>query len=309
MKRLSVPAMVLAILLIAAACTTAATPTPGPTPTTGPIATAGPTATPVPTPTLVAQVPSDQLLFAGKLIVCSDLPYPPLEYFDPQGNPIGSDMDLAAEVAKRLGLQIEVINSVFSTIIEAVNGGRCDIIWSDQNITPERTAAVDMIPYFQAGQAFAVLKGNPSAINTELDLCGKKIGAETGTTEVDYAQGPLLKKCTDAGKPAPDTKQFDHDSDAFLALAANQVDVYFADLPVVAFYVQAQPTQFEVSPIPAILPVKTGVSVPKTKTGLRDAVKAALLSMITDGTYSGILTKYSVASGAITASDVVVNQP
>jgi polar amino acid transport system substrate-binding protein len=309
MKRQSVPAMVLAILLIAAACTTAATPTPGATPATGPTASTAPTATPVPTPTLVAQVPSDQLLFAGKLIVCSDLPYPPLEYFDPQGNPIGSDMDLAAEVAKRLGLQIEVINSVFSTIIEAVNGGRCDIIWSDQNITPERTAAVDMIPYFQAGQAFAVLKGNPSAINTELDLCGKKIGAETGTTEVDYAQGPLLKKCTDAGKPAPDTKQFDHDSDAFLALAANQVDVYFADLPVVAFYVQAQPTQFEVSPIPAILPVKTGVSVPKTKTGLRDAVKAALLSMITDGTYSGILTKYSVASGAITASDVVVNQP
>ena len=44
--------------------------------------------------------------------------------------------------------------------------------------------------------------------------------------------------------------------------------------------------------------------MPKDKTGLRDAVKAALLSMIDDGIYTKILTTYGVLDGAITAADI-----
>ena len=46
-----------------------------------------------------------------------------------------------------------------------------------------------MIPYFQAGQAFVVAKGNPDDIKTTDDLCGKAVGGENGTTEVDYLNG------------------------------------------------------------------------------------------------------------------------
>jgi len=317
MKRMSFPAVVLAILLIAAACTTAATPTPALAPTTGPTTTAAATPSPVASPTAVAVVPADQLIFPGELVVCSDLPYPPLEFFDAAGNPTGSDIEIATEIAKRLGLQIKVINSVFDTIILAVNSGKCDIIVSDQNMTPDRIKAVDMIPYFQAGQSFAVAHGNPAGLVTELDLCGKKVGAETGTTEIQYLEGTdaykdsggLKKKCTDAGKPAPNAVTYQKDDQAFLALAAKQVDAYFADLPVVAYYVNNQSTQFDVAPIPQLAPIKAGISVPQAKTGLRDAVKAALLSMMSDGTYLQILKKYAVDSGALQASDVVVNKP
>jgi polar amino acid transport system substrate-binding protein len=174
-----------------------------------------------------------------------------------------------------------------------------------------------MLPYFQAGQAFAVLKGNPAAIAAELDLCGKKVGAETSTTEIQYLEGTdlyvdsggLKKKCTDAGKAAPEAVPFEKDPDAFLALTAKQVDVYFADLPVVAYYVQAQPDQFEVAPIEPLSPIKAGISVPQDKTAVRDAVKAALVAMMNDGSYLEILKKYSVDAGALKPADVVVNQP
>ena len=95
---------------------------------------------------VVATIPSDQLLFAGKLTICSDLPYPPQEYFDANGNPIGSDIEIGQGIAARLGLQAEVVNSVFDTIIPALTGGKCDIIISAQNINPERLTQVDMIP-------------------------------------------------------------------------------------------------------------------------------------------------------------------
>jgi polar amino acid transport system substrate-binding protein len=259
----------------------------------------------------VAVVPDGQLVDAGKLTVCSDLPYPPLEYFDDQGNPTGSDIDLGGEIARRLGLQELVNNTVFDTIIPALLGGKCDVIISDQNITSDRIKQVDMIPYFNAGQAFLVPKGNPGNLMTTMDLCGRKVAAETGTTEIDYVAGTgdfkggkgLSDACVKAGKPAIDLQQFDKDSDAILALSAGQVDVYFADYPVVANYANARPDAFETAPIPQLAPALVGMSVANDEAhkGLEKAVQTALISMINDGTYLQILQKYKDDAGAITA--------
>ena len=263
-------------------------------------------------PSAVATVPSDQLLFAGELLVCSDLPYPPQEFFDASGQPTGSDIEIAQAIAQRLGLKPQIVNSVFDTIIAAVTSGKCDIIVSAQNLTTDRLKQVNMIPYFKAGQAFVVAKGNPENIKTQDDLCGKTIGAETGTTEADFVQGTgdyagdgLSKQCTDAGKAAIDLKQYDKDSDALLALSSGQVAAYFADSPVAGYYTVQHPDQFELSGVTLEI-ANEGISVPKDKAGLADAVKAALLSIMSDGTYTQILTKYGLQDGAVTASDVTI---
>jgi polar amino acid transport system substrate-binding protein len=264
-------------------------------------------------PTPVATVPTDQLSFAGKLVTCIDIPYPPQEFFDANGNPTGSDVDIANEIAKRLGLNSVIENSIFDTIIEAVNAGKCDIIVSAQNINTDRLKQVDMIPYFQAGQAFVVAKGNPKGIKTELDLCGKKVGAEQGTTEVDYMNGTgpdykgdgLAKKCADAKKPAVVVTEYTKDSDALLALVAGQEDAYFADSPVAGYYTVQQPTQFELSGV-TVGVVPEGISVPYAKKGLSAGVLAALKSMMTDGTYATILDKYGLKSYGVEESTVTV---
>jgi ABC-type amino acid transport/signal transduction systems, periplasmic component/domain len=316
--------LLIATLFIVAACGSSTSST-GPTGT--PAAQASSTATAAATqgPTVVATVPSGQLLFEGKLTVCSDMPYEPFEYFDAQGNAIGSDIEIATGIATRLGLKVEVVNSVFDTIIAAVTSGKCDLIVSDQNITPDRLGQVDMIPYQQVKQALAVLKGNPAGISSDLDLCGKKVGAETGTTEQGYLEGAdlykesggLKKKCADAGKPAPISVPFQKDPDAFAALVAHAVDAYFADEPVVDNFVQKQPDQFE-KPAFSLPAIKVGISVPKPDdnhkatssghTALADGVTAALIAMINDGSYLQIFTTYKVEAGAIQASDVVINK-
>jgi polar amino acid transport system substrate-binding protein len=274
-----------------------------------------PSAAPSAAATPVATIPAGNLVLPGKLVVCSDIPYPPLEFFDDAGNPTGSDIDIATGIATKLGLTIQIENSVFDTIIAAVTGGKCDIVVSDQNITADRLKAVDMIPYFQAGQSFVVAKGNPKAINTTDDLCGKSVAAETGTTEVDYVNGVgdykgdgLSKQCTDKGKPKIDMKEFPKDTDALAALLGGQVDAYFADTPPAAYYTIAHADQFDLSGIPALQPIKAGISVAKTSDGkhspVYDAVKTALLSMIADGSYQAILAKYHVDDGAVTPADI-----
>jgi polar amino acid transport system substrate-binding protein len=274
-------------------------------------ASEAPSAAASPAASVVATVPTAELITAGKLTVCSDIPYPPQEFFDANGNPTGSDIDIGGAIAQRLGLSEVVNNTVFDTIIAALQGNKCDIIISAQNITPDRVKQVDMIPYFNAGQSFVVAVGNPKGIKATTDLCGKTIGAETGTTEVDYMQGTgtykttggLTQACTKAGSPAIVTKEFQKDSDALLALQAGQVDAYFADSPVAGYYTVQHPDQFTLSPIPPLQPALEGISV-QHDTGhkeLEQAVQTALVSMINDGSYLTILKTYGVDSSGVTA--------
>ena len=273
-----------------------------------PPAVSSPSAAPAsggPAPSIVATVPANQLDVQGKLLICSDIPYPPQEFLDDQGNPIGSDIEIGQAIAARLGLQAQIVNSVFDTIIEAVNGGKCDIIISAQNITAARKKQVDMITYFQAGQTFVVTKGNPDNIKTQQDLCGLSIAAETGTTEVDYLNGTgdyvgqgLSAACTKAGKKAIDVKSFQKDSDALLALQGGQVAAYFADSPVAGYYTVQHPESFELSGL-TLAVAKEGISVPMGKADLEKAVRSALSLMVRDGTYAAILQKYGVQSGSV----------
>jgi polar amino acid transport system substrate-binding protein len=283
-------------------------------PTAVPTATAvPPTATPA-APTPVASVPADSLAQKGHLLICTDFPYPPQEFFDENGNPQGLDVEIGTEIANRLGLKVQFVNSVFDTIIAAVTSGKCDIIISAQNITTDRQKQVSMIPYFQAGQAFVAVKGNPNNINTAMDLCGKPVAAESGTTEVDYLNGTgdyagkgLTQECEKAGQKAPDVIITQKDSDALQQLQANKVVVYSTDSPVAAYYTVQHPDLFQLVG-QVVEPVSEGISVP---CGVADctgaplspmgtAVEAALKSMMADGTYLKILTKWNLASSAVT---------
>lgn len=318
MKKLYV---VLAVLLTASfALTACATPTP---PTAPPpveqtvvetvVVTVAPTATTA-APTPVVTVDESNLVQKGKLSICSDLPYPPFESYDENGQPVGLDIDLSNEIANRMGLQAQIVNTVFDSIIAAATGGKCDIIVSDMNITATRHKQISFIPYLKIGQSILVAKGNPNNINAPTDLCGQSVAAESGTTEVDYLQGTgdyqgkgLAADCTAAGKPAVKVVITQKDSDALQQLQAGKVTAYFADTPVAGQYAAQNPDQFQLVGQP-IEPLPVGIAVPCGETDCTDApltqigqdVETALKSMMADGTYAKILDKYGAKDSAVT---------
>ncbi len=267
-----------------------------------------PTATTAPSPL------DSVLVIKGHFLICSDIPYPPQEFYDANGNPQGLDVDLGNEIGKRLGLQVQWVNSVFDTIIAAVTSGKCDIIISAQNITPDRQKQVSMIPYFSAGQSFVALKGNPDNINTVLDLCGKSAAAESGTTEADYLQGTgtyvgkgVVQQCAAAGKPAVTVVVTQKDTDALQQLQAKKVVIYSTDSPVAAYYTIQHPDLFQVVG-QVIEPIQEGISVPcgqadctnAALSQVGQAVHDTLKAMMADGTYLKILQKWNLADGAVT---------
>lgn len=85
----------------------------------------------------------------GKLRVGMDLQYPPFETFDDQNNPVGISVDVAQAFADELGLQLEVVNMDFSTLIPALETRDIDIVIASMSITEEREKKVDFSePYF-----------------------------------------------------------------------------------------------------------------------------------------------------------------
>ena len=278
------------------------TPTPSPAPT--------PTPTPAPTQLFVASLPADQLVAAGTLTVCSDVTNTPQEFLDSSGNPTGSDMDLAAGIATRLGLKLSVQNTTSDKILAALAAGLCDIGISAQIITPAELAKVDMIPYFQAGQTFVVAKGNPTGIKTTYDLCKKAVGVTKGSPEANHLNGVgpytpargLNANCQGAHLNPITVRAYSKDSDALAALTAGKVVAFYTGSPIAGYDVVSQPDQLDLVPGLVLDSATEGISLTKNMNDLYAAVRLALQSMIDDGTYLKILTKYGVEAGAIAST-------
>ena len=108
---------------------------------------------------------------------------------------------------------------------------------SSFSINPERVQTVDMVSYFSAGtQLVAVKSGNPDNINAD-DLCGKTVGVQAGTVQVDDLAA-RNQKCTAEGKPAIQVTELQAQTDVTLALTANRVVAMLADSPVVDYAVK-----------------------------------------------------------------------
>lgn len=121
---------------------------------------------------------------AGKLTVCLNGAYAPMEYYEGTDttNPVGFDVDLAKAVAKQLHLEYVPVEVSLKGIIPALNAGRCDVAWSSLYITAERSAAASPVPYLKTGYALLV-HNNDDSIHTLTDLAGKTLAYQTGSAD------------------------------------------------------------------------------------------------------------------------------
>jgi polar amino acid transport system substrate-binding protein len=231
-----------------------------------------------------------------KLVFCSDIAYPPMEYFD-GSQPVGADIDIGSELAERIGREAEFSNVGFDAIIAALLGNQCDLIISSMNDTPERAKQVDFVDYLSFGQSLVVQKGNPLGITTLETLCGHDAGAQVGTTQLDHLN-QASEACKTAGAEAIDITGYKSDADAMLALKADQVDAYVTDSPVAAYYIGQDPEAFEFggSPIGA---APVGMAFRKEDTALRDQVKETVAQMYADGSMMTILKDWSLEDFAL----------
>ncbi|MGC5165205.1 ABC transporter substrate-binding protein [Luteimicrobium sp. DT211] len=250
--------------------------------------------------TLASAVP-DAVKSAGTLRVGTDTTYAPAEYIGDDGKtPVGYDVDLVKAIAATLGLKPDIQTSKFDNIIPSI-GSRYDIGVSSFTINPDRAKQVNMIEYFQAGEAFAVQKGNPKKVDQN-DLCGKTVGVQTGTVEADEL-GDLSKKCTAAGKSKIDGLSYDSQADVTTNLVGGKLDAMYADSPIVAYALSQTNGQLEqLGDVFATAP--QGIVVSKSDQPLTDVIQKTVQKLIGDGTYGKILKAWGNEAGAVTTAEL-----
>ncbi|HLB19483.1 MAG TPA: ABC transporter substrate-binding protein [Gaiellaceae bacterium] len=230
---------------------------------------------------------------AGTLAFCSDITYPPEEsYKAGTTTPEGSDIDIGTYIAQKMGVKARFDNTGFDGIIAALLAKKCDAVISGMNDTPERRKQVAFVDYLKVGQSFMVKSGNPEHIAGLASLAGKAASVETGTTNKDYLDAQS-KKLQAQGKKAIKVVTFPKDTDAANALKTGKVDAYFGDAPVVAFYIEKDPSSFSIGGTP-VNPISIGIAIRKSDTELQGAVKQAVTAAYADGTMDKILTKWKL---------------
>ena len=231
---------------------------------------------------------------AGTLTFCSDITYPPEEFY--QGTkPVGSDIDIGTAVAKRIGMKADFQNTGFDGIIAALLSKKCDAIISGMNDTPARRKQVAFVDYLSVGQSLMVRKGNPEKIRKLSDLAGKAVSVEVGTTNKDFLDAES-KKLKAAGQKTIDVVTFPKDTDAANALKANKVDAYFGDSPVVAYYI-ARDKSFAFAGAP-VNPIPVGIAVRKGD-ALEGKIRGAVTALYGNGTIKKILSKWKMSDFAL----------
>ena len=145
----------------------------------------------------------DKIQDAKKVTVGTSADYPPYEYIDEAGNKAGFDIELMAEIAKRMGVELEWVDMPFDSLVAAVAGGKLDMSISCFNYDEERDKIVDFSEaYYTTEDAFVVTSAFTGMITVPEDVANYKVGVH-GRIEVlmgDYvpiqalvAQNPDLR--------------------------------------------------------------------------------------------------------------------
>ena len=286
----------IALPLLLAACGSSTTGSGTPTSNALPCntqANAGPTPTPYPT-TASLTAPKD-LITKGTLTVGSDTTYPPQEFIDTTtGNAVGFDVDLISAMAQKLGLKAKVVTANFNTILDDLSAKRFDVVISAITINSDRTQKADFVPYFLAGESLIVPKGNPNNIACVHNLCGLKVGVQSGTVELDDLNAGS-KDCMKAGKPAIQLTVLTDQTAVIQLLVNHRVDATYQDSPVTDYYIKQNPGQFVIGGT-VVNAAAEGIAVRKGDASMLGAMQAAFTAVKSDGTYDSLFAKWQLNS-------------
>lgn len=151
-----------------------------------------------------------------KLVVATSPDFPPFESLE-GGEVVGIEVDILKKVAEKMGMELDLQQMDFDSVIPGVQAGKFDVGMSGITVTDKRKENVDFSSvYFMAAQAIVVTAD--SGITGKADLEGKKVSVQTGTTAEEYCMGNGYEVLA-----------FTANNDAAAALTAGKVDAWVVD--------------------------------------------------------------------------------
>jgi polar amino acid transport system substrate-binding protein len=234
---------------------------------------------------------------AGTLRLTVNSTYAPMEYRDPSTNQlVGLDIDLANELAKRLGVKIIWSETPFAELIPSLQTKRADFIISGISDRSSRREAADFIDYLATGPQFFVLTENPA--KAAIELCGKKVGTTRSTSFPIEIEKWSKQNCETNGKPAVQYVPGENSIDVRNQLKQGRIDAAVQGTETLPYAQQQEAGKYRVIGEPFAIGYQ-GIMFRKDDVALREVVTQHLAAMIADGSYKAILDKYGLGANAV----------
>ena len=222
----------------------------------------------------------------GKLTMATNAAFPPYEFVE-GGKIVGIDAEIAGAIAAKLGLELQIDDMEFDSIIEAVKGGKADIGLAGMTVTEERQEVVNFTASYATGVQVVIVTED-SEITSVDDLFAEgantTIGVQRNTTGDLYTTWDI----EDEGLGTVD--RYSKGADAVQALKTGKVDCVVIDNEPAKAFVEAVEGLKILDTEYAVEDYAGAMS--KDNAELFEAVNAALEELIADGTVAGIVTKY-----------------
>lgn len=220
----------------------------------------------------------------GTLIVGFDQDFPPMGFVGDDGEYTGFDLELAQEVAKRLGLEYKAQPIAWDSKDMELESGNIDCIWNGFTMTGRENDYTWTEPYMANQQVFVV--ANDSDINSQADLAGKIVEVQADSSaEAALKEAPEL---TATFKELLTTADY---NTAFMDLEQGAVDAIAMDVIVAGYQIQQRNADFKILD-DSLSEEEYGVGFKKGNTELRDKVQSTLEEMAEDGTLQEVSEKW-----------------
>jgi len=211
--------------------------------------------------------------------------YPPFNMIDEAtGEGVGWDYDAVREICKRINCVPEFKQAAWDGIFPAMQAGEYDMLADGVTITGERDEIVDFsIPYVIVGQVLLVRVDETASLDEIKADANRLIGTQLGTTNEIVAKEHF---------PAERVKSFEDFGAAVLALLSKDIDGVVIDNVSAVGFIEENPGKLKVAG-QLTSDEQLGFVFPPGS-DLREAVNAALQSMIEDGTLEALNKKWGL---------------
>ena len=224
------------------------------------------------------------VLDKGTLVLGLDDSFPPMGFRDENNNIVGFDIDVATEVANRMGVELKLQPIEWSTKEMELNTGSVDCLWNGLSIDDERKQAMDLSePYMTNRMVLVVL--NDSEYTDQASLAGKTIGVQNGST------AEKILEESDFSKTIGNTIVFKDNVTAFMELETKGIDAIFMDEGVANYAITSQNKDFKVLE-DGLTEEEYAVGFKKGNTALKNEVQKYIDEMKADGTMTQISEKW-----------------
>lgn len=225
----------------------------------------------------------DSIKEKGVLRIAMSGAYPPFNFINEQNKVVGFDPAIGTEIAKRLGVKVEIITTAWDGIIGGLLANKYDAIVGSMSITEKRDEVVDFVgPYYRMSRGIFVKKG--SDIAAIKNITGRKVGVTLGETHEQWARGQDGWKInTYKGLP-----------ELLLELDNGRIDAIVTDDIPVLLAVKKNGnaiTPLDTSGLSGVAD-RAGIAIREGNPKLLAAMQKALDDMQADGTYKTIAMEW-----------------